>query len=94
MFLWATSEDELVPVEHTTRMATALASNKIPFEMHVFETGPHGLSLSDQASAESMFEVDADAAKWVGLAEAWLKKRFALELPERPMWQEIINFKR
>ena len=30
--------------------------------------------------------VDEDAAKWIGLAEAWLKKRFALSLPEKPAW--------
>jgi len=78
MFLWATSEDALVPVENTTRMATALAAEGIPFEAHIFEGGPHGLSLATQATANRRAELDADAAKWLPLAESWLYKRFAL----------------
>ena len=61
-FLWATAGDALAPAENTTRMTTALARAKIPFEVHIFEAGPHGLSLADQASAGSMLDVDADAA--------------------------------
>lgn len=50
MYLWATASDELVPVQHSLRMAHALAEHKIPFELHVFEEGPHGLGLSTQAT--------------------------------------------
>jgi acetyl esterase/lipase len=85
-FLWATAADELVPVENTIRMANALAQAGVPFEAHIFEDGMHGLSLADQASAGSLMQMDTDAAKWVGLAEAWLKKRFALALPETSDW--------
>jgi len=89
-FLWATSEDSLVSVQHTTRMANALADAGIPFEVHVFEKGPHGLSLADQASASSRMELDNDAAKWIPLAQAWLEKRFALPLRERPFWVDLL----
>ena len=85
-FLWATTGDELIPVENTIRMANALAQAGVPFEVHIFEDGMHGLSLADQASASSLMEVDTDAAKWVGLAEAWLKKRFAPTFPEKSDW--------
>ncbi len=89
-FLWATSEDALVSVQHTTRMANALANAGVPFEVHVFEKGPHGLSLADQASASSRMELDTDAAKWVPLAQSWLGKRFALPLRERPFWMDLL----
>lgn len=85
-FLWATAGDALVPVENTTRMGTALARAGVPFEMHIFEQGMHGLSLADQASSSSMLEINADAAKWMDLAGAWLHKRFALALPLHPAW--------
>lgn len=78
MFLWATSEDSLIPVEQTTIMATALAQKRVPFELHIFEKGPHGLSLADQTSSADKSLMDGDAAKWIGLAESWLLKRFAL----------------
>jgi acetyl esterase/lipase len=87
MFLWATADDPMVPAENTTRMATALAQAGVPFEVHIFEKGGHGLSLADQASAGSVADFDADAAKWVEAAGAWLLKRFALDLPTTPAWQ-------
>jgi acetyl esterase/lipase len=85
-FLWATAQDELVSVQHTISMAQALARKNIPFEMHVFEEGPHGLSLSNQASAGNREQIKTDAGKWVELAEQWLYKRFQLDLPEKQQW--------
>jgi acetyl esterase/lipase len=87
MFLWATSEDTLVPVQHTLKMATALADNNIPFEVHVYEKGPHGLSLATQATAQANSQLYRDASRWIVEAEAWLEKRFALELPEVTPWE-------
>ena len=85
-FLWATGTDDVVPVEHCTRMATALAQAGVAFESHIFEEGRHGLSLANQATAGSQLELEPDAAKWIDLAEVWLTKRFALDLPEKPAW--------
>jgi dipeptidyl aminopeptidase/acylaminoacyl peptidase len=85
-FLWATAGDALVPVQNTTTMATALAQAGVPFELHVFEQGGHGLSLADQSTAGSLPEINADVEKWIGLVDAWLKKRFALSLPQSTDW--------
>jgi acetyl esterase/lipase len=85
-FLWATAADKLVPAENTTRMANALAQAGVPFEVHIFESGEHGLSLADQSTASSLMQIDVNAAKWMGLAKAWLEKRFALSLPQKPAW--------
>ncbi len=85
-FLWATAADALVPAENSTRMATALAAAGIPFEIHIFEDGGHGLSLADETTADSHMTMDADAAKWMDLAGAWLKKRLALPIPVKPGW--------
>lgn len=82
-FLWATAADALVPIQQTMRMATALADSHIPFEMHIFEEGPHGLSLATPASAGGKTMVNADAAKWADLAGCWLEKRFTLPVPEK-----------
>ncbi len=90
-YLWATSKDTMVPVQHSIRMAHALADHKVPFEMHIFEQGPHGLSVSTQASAVSKSQIYPDAAKWVGLAGAWLQKRFALDLPEKTPFEEMLE---
>lgn len=90
-FLWATAADELVPVQHSLRMAHALADHQIPFEMHIFEKGPHGLSTAARASAGAKSQINADAAKWMGLAECWLEKRFALDLPDKLPFEEMLE---
>ena len=90
-FLWATSEDALVPVQHSLIMARALAESNIPFELHVFEQGPHGLGTADQAGAEAKSQIYPDAAKLVELAGCWLEKRFALPLAEKSKFEEMLE---
>jgi len=41
------------------------------------------LSLANQSTSGSREQINQHAAKWVDLAEEWLLKRFALELPEK-----------
>ena len=86
-FLWATAEDSLVPVQHTILMAKALADGKIPFEVHIYENGPHGLSTATQSSAAALSNVRPDVSTWLPMCDTWLKKRFALDLPARTMWE-------
>ena len=89
-FLWATAADELVPVQHSLLMAQALSNAAVPFELHVFEEGQHGLALADQASASSRTQLNNDAAGWTDLAAKWLQKRFALPLPEMTDWERML----
>lgn len=76
-FLFATAADELVPVEHSLQFAAALDRAKVPFELHVFMNGGHGLALANPVTSSGMKKmVDADAVKWVGLCAAWLENVF------------------
>lgn len=85
-FLWATAGDRLAPVGHTTRMATALADAGVPFEVHIYEEGDHGLALAIQATAKAKTELNSIAAEWMTSADIWLQKRFALPLEEKSRW--------
>ena len=92
MFLWATRDDDVVPVNQTLFMALALETAGVPCETHIFENGQHGLSTADQASAQAKEQIWPDVAVWMNLAETWLKKRFALELPEKcPDWRAEVG---
>lgn len=62
-FLWHTAEDGSVPVENSLMLSLALSQNKVPFELHVFPRGHHGLGL-----AQSMPHV----AQWAELMNKWL----------------------
>lgn len=91
MFIWATAEDSLVPAQNSLRLANALADSNVPFELHVFEKGGHGLSLANQASSEAKSQINADVAKWADLVQAWLEKRFALNLPKLSAFEEMLK---
>lgn len=89
-FLWATSEDNMVPVQHTIRMSHALADAKVPFEVHIFEKGDHGMGTAGYASAASKSQMNKDASKWVPLCKEWLEKRFAPEIPEMTEFEMML----
>ena len=44
-FLWHTWEDPALPMENTMLFAAALRRNKVPFELHIYPKGRHGLAL-------------------------------------------------
>src|ERR1700743_34954 len=61
-FIWHTAEDPYVPVEHSYRLARALAAHQVPHALHVFSRGPHSLGLARDAE---------EASVWTRLASAW-----------------------
>ena len=65
-FIWHTAEDPYVPVEHSYRLAAALAAHDVPHALHVFSRGPHSLGLARGTG---------EASAWTGLAAAWLAER-------------------
>lgn len=90
MFIWSTSSDELVPVTHSLLMAQALSAKKIPYTLHIFEQGQHGLSTGTQSSASSLTQISPEVDSWMNMADAWLKKRFALSLPEMTLFEKMM----
>ncbi len=50
-FLWHTATDTTVPPQNSLVMAKALADHGVPFELHIYPTGRHGLGLSDERTA-------------------------------------------
>lgn len=75
-FLMHSADDGTVPVENSLLFADALAENKVPFELHIFEKGVHGIALGDKitASARNGSHINPDMAKWVGLSISFLEK--------------------
>ncbi len=80
-FLWHTATDTCVPVENSLLMASALRKKQIPFELHIFSEGCHGLSTCDYQSAgpNSPGMINPEASKWFKLSVAFLKKQLNLK---------------
>lgn len=79
MFLWTTAKDHMADPSNTLLTALALNEHKIPYELHVFEEGIHGMALATYATAAREGHLDANIEKWIHLADKWLQKRLAPE---------------
>ncbi len=73
-FLIHTANDSSVPVENTLVMASALSEAKVPFEVHIYPDGLHGLALANEVTASNDNMLREDFAAWTELADAWMKK--------------------
>ena len=73
-FLWHTVADGAVPVENSLQFATALRANGVPFEMHLYENGGHGLSLCEQVTAQGPEHLMPDNANWMPMAIRWVQR--------------------
>jgi acetyl esterase/lipase len=47
-FIWTTFEDTVVPMENTMLFAEALRKNQVPFDLHIYQKGGHGMGLADK----------------------------------------------
>ena len=73
-FLWHTFEDPSVPVENSLLYAAALAEHHIPFELHVYPRGGHGLALANElTSLGDPALVVPECQEWVANAIRWVK---------------------
>jgi acetyl esterase/lipase len=54
-FIWHTLEDTAVPVENSIHFAEALRKAGVPFDLHIYQKGPHGIGLGSS---------NYDPAKW------------------------------
>ncbi len=78
-FLMHTASDPVVSVENTLVFAKALTKYQIPFELHIYPTGPHGIALANHVTDCGNPEENIPAAaKWVDHAAQWINSCPAL----------------
>jgi dipeptidyl aminopeptidase/acylaminoacyl peptidase len=46
-FVWHTMEDNAVPAENSIAFALALQNHHVPYELHIYEKGRHGIGLAN-----------------------------------------------
>ncbi len=77
-FLFSTGEDTTVPPENTMAFYQALRKAGVPAELHIFETGGHGMGLTAAAPKHDV---------WKTLLEEWFREQGLLasyDLPPNP----------
>ncbi|MBQ8408125.1 MAG: alpha/beta hydrolase [Clostridia bacterium] len=72
-FIWHTAEDAMVPVMHSVLYASALVRHSIPFELHIFPKGPHGLALCNKETWIGNPAYDAPYVEpWMSMSIRWI----------------------
>ena len=64
-FIWTTYADRTVPMENTLMFAEALRKNRVPFDLHVYQKGPHGMGLKDKPPFAHPHPWAADCLFWL-----------------------------
>lgn len=72
-FLLHTSDDGSVNVLNNVYMQQALAKHHIPFEVHIYPHGPHGIALANEITASGPAMINSSIAEWPRLAAAWMQ---------------------
>jgi acetyl esterase/lipase len=67
-FLWHTLEDTGVPPQNSELYAEELRKNGVPYELHIFEKGAHGIGLGDHGPYQH-------AHPWASNLIHWLASR-------------------
>ncbi len=75
-FLWHTTTDTTVPVKNSLLYATALCEQGVPFELHIYPKGRHGLSTCDRHSCDDLCLDNDHAGQWLPALKQWLKDYF------------------
>jgi len=64
-FIWTTFEDRTVPMENTMLFAAALRKNDVPFDLHIYQKGGHGMGLNDKPPFSHPHPWAADCLFWL-----------------------------
>lgn len=75
-FLWHTAADDLVPVMNSLLYAQALSNHNIPYELHIYPNGCHGLATADDQTNDPLPGYLDPLKNWVTQAKIWLRNTF------------------
>jgi acetyl esterase/lipase len=72
-FIWCTYEDKTVPIENELMFAAALRKNHVPFDLHIYQKGGHGMGLGNKnAPGAPLHPWTGDCLFWLK-AQGWVK---------------------
>ncbi|MBI4657949.1 MAG: alpha/beta hydrolase [Verrucomicrobia bacterium] len=64
-FIWHTFEDAAVPVENTLHFGAALRKAGVPFDLHIYQKGRHGIGLADKPPFTNVHPWAQDCLFWL-----------------------------
>ena len=64
-FIWHTWEDTVVKIENSLEFAAALRRNGVPFDLHIYQKGGHGMGLGDKPPFANTHPWARDLVFWM-----------------------------
>ena len=76
-FLWHTRQDPSVPCRNSLILATAMEEAGVPFALHIYHRGGHGLSVADETvyPTDAVADVSADLYGWMDAMLAFFREQ-------------------
>ncbi len=71
-FIWTTVTDQLVPATNSLKLATAMSKAGVPYELHIFPYGVHGMSVC----SHEIGGYDPYLGRWMDWSIQWLGRTF------------------
>ena len=75
-FIFASRNDNVVPIENTIGFIDALNKNGVGFECHIYSDAPHGFSVADETVNDQAMPMCSRTPNWTDDSVAWLKEIF------------------
>lgn len=64
-FIWHTADDPVVPVANSELFASALQKFEIPYELHIYPHGAHGLGLGGPPNSDTLLPWTLELTRWM-----------------------------
>jgi acetyl esterase/lipase len=72
-FIFHTSNDDVVNVRGSLKIADILAEKGIKFELHIYPDGPHGIALANKITSYDKSYENPALEGWISDAVTWAK---------------------
>ena len=73
-FIWHTATDVAVPPQNSLLFAQSLSKHKIPYELHIYPRGDHGISLASKVTSRSPTQIVPECQNWIEMAVRFINK--------------------
>ena len=83
LFLWHNRYDRYVPAVNPLMIAAKMLELDLPFELHIFQGGEHGMSVCNSLSsyhegARKLNAENPNVRMWVPMCVNWINKLFGV----------------
>lgn len=73
-FLWHPADDKTVNAENSLRFALALQEHGVPYDLHIYASGEHGIGLGVPGGEEYIPGGSQELHPWTGALSRWLQE--------------------